>query len=50
MVYARPITPTTEEDGTDLPQKPTPVKNKVRMVTKFCQDNNVEITQQAIFN
>jgi hypothetical protein len=50
MVYPRPITPTTEEDGTDIPQKPTPVKNKVRMVTKFCQDNNVEITQQAIFN
>jgi hypothetical protein len=50
MVIQRPITPTPEEEASDDPQKPTPVKNKVRVVTQFCQDNNVDISQQRIFN
>jgi len=50
MVITRPITPTEEEDNPDACQKPTPIKNKLRMVTKFCQDQNLDIHQTAIFS
>ena len=49
MVAARPVTPTGDEDPSDEPQKPTPVKEIVRTATRFSQDNKIDITQRKIF-
>lgn len=49
MVALRPITPTDDKEASDKPNKPTPVKEKVRTATKFCQDKGINISQKAIF-
>ena len=49
MVAQRDITPDYEEDDPEEPQKPTPKRTQVRILTKFCQDMYIKINQPEIF-
>jgi hypothetical protein len=48
MVMLRPITPEPDENPEEELQHPTPVKTKLRIVTRFCQDNHIDIHQKQI--